>query len=272
MLSDLISAPFYKVGLVWLAMIEDTQTFTIEDICSLGKINRLLCKFLSCLPLVAFDYDVSAVKRARKLYGHNTYQVSELLQNQTKSISETVLQHLSEARARGANAMVNARLASIYRLLNFERLAIFKDKEQVLLILELLMRVGTQTALGREWAKLKFTCLPKHQRDAVHLYLEATIEQINSEDTPLAKIEEMRRHVNVQLAQQSMNMEEELQKHRAKISDILKANKKLRRINERASDEKLQEEVRFLLWELLLVEHVIVENLSASHGHGKSRA
>lgn len=106
----------------------------------------------------------------------------------------------------------------------------------------------------------------------MHLYLEATIEQINSEDTPLAKIEEMRRHVNVQLAQQSMNMEEELQKHRAKISDILKANKKLRRINERASDEKLQEEVRFLLWELLLVEHVIVENLSASHGHGKSRA
>ncbi|GEQ70514.1 hypothetical protein JCM33374_g4192 [Metschnikowia sp. JCM 33374] len=250
-------------------MIEDNQTFTVEDICSLGKISKILCKFFSCQPHVAFNHDVSAVKKARKLYGHNTYHVSELLQNQTKSLSETVLQHVSEARARGSNAMVNARLATIYRSLNFERLAIFKDKEQVLLVMELLMRIGTQTSSTKDWAKVKFSCLPRHSRDAVQLYLEATIEQINADDMPLAKIEEMKRHVNVQLAQQSMNMEEELHKYRAKLSEMLRANKKLQKITDTTMSDALKEELILMSWDLQLMEHVVMQYLWETYGHAK---
>ncbi|KAM9924730.1 hypothetical protein OXX80_011130 [Metschnikowia pulcherrima] len=261
MLSDLITAPFCKAGLTWLSMVADVPALSIDELCSLGEISKLLCRFLAAPPPVAFDHEISAVKRARKLYGHNTYQVSELLQNQAKALGELVLMHLSEARARGANAMVNARLASIHRSLNFERLAIFMDKEQVLFVMELLVRIGTQTAQGREWARQKFACLPKHQRDAVHLYLEATIEQVNAEDTPLARIEEMRRHVNVQLAQQSMGMEEELRRHRARIAEMLEANKKLRRINNRARGDALSEQVELLQWDLSLIENVVASNL-----------
>lgn len=256
--SEHVTGAFEHAAKAWLAALVPETPF---DVYSLPAVSSALCHLLQVETPVAFTQTPPTVVPLDRDCGPRHFRVSEDLQTQADTLHSLVEMHLANARARGTNRVVNRRVATLARGLSFERVAIFRDRKQAAWVLELLVRIGTQSEPAVVHAATSFAAMQLHFRQAVAVYLEEAARECPGDDMMLVQMEEMRRHLHVEMAQHALAMDTERAQCEASWREMKRAAAYVRVAEDRRRRRVVERELELALWDLQMAESVVLRGV-----------
>lgn len=201
------------------------------------------------------------VVRSPDLKELQMYRVSEKLGEQSVRVKKAMFFHILNGRARGTHPLVLQRLATIRRVANLERLALFQDAEQMELVLEFLFRSLTQIPWGNSAAKERFDNLHEYSKEVILHYMEVKTKETYREDYHLVQIEEMQRHLRTQMIHEQKRMHDEMKAGQALVAEVSEKNKRLCTYFDHVVGQNLEYEVQLLRWDLALAMRALASNV-----------
>lgn len=251
---DVATARFVTTARLWLAAVcGTTRHFPTSRLGNLSDVNDVVCKLLQTTNYVGFENGPCVVaERGTSLV------VDKDLRCQLDSLRELLLKHILEARARGTSTHVYNRMATLQRTINWERVVLFHDHQETVAVLEMLVRIGTQTGTA-EWPREKLKMLGAAHADTVAEYLRLAMALATQEDAIVVQAEELRRLLAAQMAQHSLDLDEQVRQARQAAEDAEQACGKMRRIHEAFRNRGAGRELAVARWELLLMEAAVLQ-------------